>query len=299
MAPDSKCVLAEARSLSPQTLFTGGYALTAMIRDTEQIPPSSRSAILLSLAIVLIVVAGLLVFPGSIAAKTQIVLHGLCSQRPSHSFVLGGATLPLDARMTGLYIGAVCSLLWLIGSGRLRATRMPSRLVISVLVFFIALLGSDGVNALAFDLGLPHPYQPSNELRLVTGILGGNTVGVVIAWLIGSSLWANPEARQAVVESPLELFPSLVMAATLGMLVVSGLPILFTPFAVGLVVATVFVFSAIGMVALALARGRAWTCYSYGDFLPMMGGGTLLAITIIAELAGMRLMAESAFGLPQ
>src|SRR5262245_31628876 len=55
-------------------------------------------------------VAGLVVLlflaaPWSLEHKAHAALHGLCAQRPSHSFTFGSSTLPFDARMTGIYGG--------------------------------------------------------------------------------------------------------------------------------------------------------------------------------------------------
>src|SRR5688500_7625828 len=68
------------------------------------------------------VVVGFLLVPGDLAWKTHIALHGLCAQRPSHSLQIGGVTLPMDARMTGIYLGAAVTILWQVAARRLRAT---------------------------------------------------------------------------------------------------------------------------------------------------------------------------------
>src|SRR5687767_3957401 len=104
---------------------------------------------------------GLLVFllaPGDIAAKTHLALHGLCAQRPSHSLSIGGTILPLDARMTGIYLGAATTVLWLVATGRTRAVRTPPPSVLAVLVAFVVAMGIDGFNAFLVDLDAPHPY---------------------------------------------------------------------------------------------------------------------------------------------
>ena len=53
----------------------------------------------------LLAVAAFIALPGAVDEKTQQALHGLCAQRPSHSYWLGDARLPFDARMTGIYGG--------------------------------------------------------------------------------------------------------------------------------------------------------------------------------------------------
>ena len=61
---------------------------------------------------VTVAAAGFLLLPGDMAHKAHLVLQGVCAQRPSHSFLLSGHPLPVDARMTGIYLGAAASLLW-------------------------------------------------------------------------------------------------------------------------------------------------------------------------------------------
>ena len=50
----------------------------------------------------------------SIESITELFSY-LCGQ--SRSFVADGTTLPLDQRCLGLYVGALLTVLWLLGSG--------------------------------------------------------------------------------------------------------------------------------------------------------------------------------------
>src|SRR5262245_47592140 len=89
------------------TRVADGSALTALLK-VSQPTRIARSRWLVLLACVgLALLSAFLFSPGSIAAKSHLALHGICAQRPSHSLRLGGETLPMDARMTGIYIGAV------------------------------------------------------------------------------------------------------------------------------------------------------------------------------------------------
>ena len=118
-----------------------------------------------------------LIAPGDVASKTHVALHGLCAQRPSHSLQIGGTTLPMDARMTGIYLGAAATVVWLIAARRLRATRTPSLPVLVLLASFVVALAVDGFNALLVDLRFPTLYEPSNLIRMATGVLAGTALG--------------------------------------------------------------------------------------------------------------------------
>src|SRR4051794_37245567 len=71
-------------------------------------------------------VLGLVAAPWPIAEKLYAVVHGLCAQRQSHSFALGGTYLPFDARMAGIYSGTLITVVFLAARGRWRAIRLPS-----------------------------------------------------------------------------------------------------------------------------------------------------------------------------
>src|SRR4051794_23984954 len=153
-----------------------------------------------------------LIAPGSTGAKAHLVLHGICAQRPSHSFWLGDNSLPLDARMTGIYLAAATTIFWLAVLGRLRAAQVPDRKVLLVLAMFIAMMGIDGVNGLLGDLGLWHLYLPNNSTRLITGILAGTSLGIGIGHVFALSMWSNPQSRTAVVERLSELALPIITA---------------------------------------------------------------------------------------
>ena len=59
--------------------------------------------------------------------------------------------------MTGIYLGAAVTFIWLIAARRLRATQVPAVSVLSLLASFVVALAVDGFNALLVDLQLPHP----------------------------------------------------------------------------------------------------------------------------------------------
>jgi uncharacterized membrane protein len=247
----------------------------------------------------MVVFVAFLLAPGSVAWKTHVALHGLCAQRPSHSVRIGGTTLPMDARMTGIYIGAAVAVGWLVATGRLRAIRTPSLPVVITLMVFVLALAADGFNALLVDLGSAHPYAPSNELRLATGILAGTALGIAIGHLFASSMWSQANRQRAVVASPLELLLPIGVSSAIAGLAKLDLPILYAPFAVGLLVATIAVFSLLGMIIVALVTDRGWSHDAIEDLAPLFVAGFAAAVVTVAGLSLLRFAAEQFFGLRQ
>jgi uncharacterized membrane protein len=274
--------------------------VSSLVREPREEWPVSKHRRLSVVAIVpSIVFVAFLLAPGSVAQKAHLALHGLCAQRPSHSLQIGGSTLPMDARMTGIYIGAAVAVGWLVAARRLRAARIPSFPVMFVLAVFVVALAVDGLNALLVDLGSAHPYAPSNELRLVTGILAGTALGIVIGHLFAASMWSQVNRRRAVVASPVELLLPIGISSALATLAKADLPILYAPFAVGLLVATVGVISLLGMIVVALVTDRGWSHDAIEDLAPLVLVGVIGAIVTIAGLSSLRFAAEQFFGLPQ
>ena len=59
------------------------------------------------------------------------------------------------------------------------------------------MMGLDGVNSTLMDFGYPYAYEPDNRLRLASGLLMGVTLGVMLCYLIGATLWAYVRMRRS------------------------------------------------------------------------------------------------------
>jgi uncharacterized membrane protein len=240
-----------------------------------------------------------LIAPGSVASKAYVALHGLCAQRPSHSLLIGDTTLPMDARMTGIYLGAATTVVWLIAARRLRAARTPSLPVLVLLASFVVAMAVDGVNALLVDLRLPSIYEPSNLIRIGTGVLAGTTLGLALGYLFASSVWAHGGRERSVVMNPVELLSPIGVSAALAFLGLSNVPWLYAPFAVGLVVAAVGVFWLLGIVVLALLSDTAWSYQTWSDLTPLAFTSLITAVVTVGALSWLRFAAEQLLGLPR
>jgi uncharacterized membrane protein len=273
--------------------------VSALIRDAAPKKESLNRPPLLVGGFAAVALTAFLVAPGTVASKAHIVLHGLCAQRPSHSLQIGDTALPMDARMTGIYLGAATTLIWLFAARRLRATGPPSLPVIILLGSFVAALAVDGFNALLVDLRLPAIYEPSNLLRLTTGVLAGIALGLALSHLFACSVWAHGNRERAVVMKPFELLVPIGVSGAFALLALSDLPLFFAPFAVGLVVAAVGVFWLLAIVVLALVTDRGWSYRTWSDLAPLALTSLAVAIAVVAALAGLRFTAEQLFGLPR
>lgn len=142
-------------------------------------------------------------------AKTSMVGYAVCHQIKDHSFIIGGRALPLCARCTGTFIGA---LLGFFGQAvvlrRGRATHFPSPLVIVILILFMVLWAADGLNsllaterlsaALVALLNMRNLYEPQHWLRLTTGALNGLAMSVLVYPALNVTIWRNPLPERAI-----------------------------------------------------------------------------------------------------
>lgn len=248
-------------------------------------------------AVVVIAFAVLTFWPGSLAVKTHDVLHGLCAQQAGHSIVIGGRMLPFDARMTGIYGGTLITYVWLVAAGRLRRQRDPARWVVALCIALIAAMGVDGVNSLVSDLGLWHPYETANTIRLITGAGAGVAIALILGWLFATSIWVKGE-QGAVVDAPRELAPILLGCVAYIALVSTRAGWLYQPIAYLLVLSAWLTLSALVLIILILATRRDRTMTLLRQIhipaaLALLGG-----LALMAALAGGRFWLEHRLGIP-
>jgi len=125
-----------------------------------------------------------------------LFLSGVCHQFPEHSIIVAGVQLPLCARCTGLYLGALFSLGFIWAKGRTHAGNLPSPLVLGLLLMFFVSWAVDGLNSYYHYLtSVVLLYPPSNQLRLLTGLGNGLTLASLIAPLFSSTVWREPEMK--------------------------------------------------------------------------------------------------------
>lgn len=219
--------------------------------------------------------------PGGPLTKADLVASAVCHRIPSHSFTVAGRQLPLCARCSGTFLGALVAL---VGQAfvlrRRRAAEFPPVLVIVVLVGFTSLWAADGLNSYLALIGGPHVYQPQNWLRLAAGALNGTTMSALIFPVFNVTLWRHPTGQPAI-RGLRDLGVLLLLEAGVTALVLSRLPFLLYPLAflsaVGVLTVLTSVNSVIAMVFL--RRENVVDTWRQAA-LPLMAGLTMSLIEI-------------------
>jgi uncharacterized membrane protein len=256
--------------------------------ERAQLHWNRKLALVLS-ALDVLVLIGFLAMPTPLPAKLLLAMSGICALRPSHSYYAGATQLPLEARMLGIFAGALLTFLALLAFRRVGAKHLGSRVTIGLLTLAFATMVFDGVNSTLENLGQPHLYAPSNGLRLATGLLAGLVVGVLLTWLLGTIAAPRTNtARRAVIDRSWEPVVLLVVLALFYWAVVQEHPLGYYPLALLGVVGVVAVLAATVLLFILSRRGFAGRTRPR-QLLAPGALALLVAFAFIASAAALRL----------
>lgn len=217
---------------------------------------AGRAALLVPVALIL--VAWLILTPRGLLGKADAIGYAVCHRIDLRSFHLGTRALPLCARCSGMYLGALVAIGTLVALGRGRHGGFPRPALFAVFGLFAAAWAIDGLNSyLTLIPGAPHAYEPNNVLRLVTGTLMGLSLGVLVVAGFNQNAWREWN-KDPVIGSLREIALLLVAAAIVVLLVLSENPIVLYPLALlsagGVVLILTLVYGVVALLLLRLAN---------------------------------------------
>lgn len=236
------------------------------------------------LPVALVLSAWVLLTPGGLLGKADAIGYAVCHRIDLRSFHLGTRALPLCARCSGMYLGALVAIGTLAAIGRGRHGGFPRPALLAVLGLFAAAWAFDGANSyLTLIPGAPHLYEPNNTLRLVTGTLMGLTLGVLVVAGFNQNAWRGWKKEPAV-GTFRDLGLLLIPAAVVVLLVLSENPLVLYPLALlsagGVVVVLTLVYGVVAMMLLR-SENRAETWPSIALPLALGLGMAILQIGLL------------------
>lgn len=240
--------------------------------------------------------------PEGALGKLDAIGYAVCHRIDARSFQINDRQLPLCARCTGeFYAAGIALLLQVFMSGK--RSKLPSRRIIAVLVFFFLAFGMDGSNSYLYlfkqtSAGaldqIPNLYIPNNTLRLFTGSGMGIVLAAVLYPIINQTLWREMDDHPALEWKSFGILVGVTIMINL--LILTDSPIFLYPIAyisaLGTLSLLVMVFAILWIIIMKQDNtfdhaGQLW--------LPFASGFTL-ALLLILSIDLLRLQLTGTWG---
>ncbi len=226
--------------------------------------------------------------PGGLLGRADAVGYAVCHRISARSFVFpNGRVLPMCARCSGTFLGVLVGLLvpGLIFRQR-RAGLFPPMGIMMVMLGMSAFWAFDGANSFSHLLpsdNLPRLYQPSNFLRLFTGMFHGITLGSLLLPIANATLWVDA-THEHTIKNFWQLLALWGIGGILIAMVLSGWGIFLYPLAVLSSVGVVSVLSVINTVMVATLLRQENVAASLRDALPVIFFGIAVTFMMIGVI---------------
>jgi len=220
---------------------------------------------------VLLSVIWLIKTPEGLLGKTYAVGYAVCHQIEARTYHPGGHHLPMCARCTGMFLGAILGLGYQIVQGK--KGEMPPAPVLILFGVFAAAWVLDGVNSFSMLVpAIPSLYQTQNWTRLLTGTGMGLAVSALLMPSFIQTMFADWEDESALGNWK-QVLGLLLAAILLDSLILLEIPWLLYPFSI-LSSAGVFVLLTMvyGMVLVMLFKKENTFVQLKQLIFPLVGG---------------------------
>jgi uncharacterized membrane protein len=210
--------------------------------------------------------------PQGLLGKADAIGYAVCHRIDTRSFHLGTRALPLCARCSGMYLGFLTGLGFLL----MRAPRrggFPRPKILVALGLLAAAFALDGLNSyLHFFPGAPVLYEPHNTLRLLTGTGIGIAMAAVLYPAFNQTALSRWDARPAV-GSFKTLTAILLLALGVDLLVLWENSLILYPLALLSAAGVLVVLSMVyGIVWLVLLKRENRIQHLRQLLIPLTGG---------------------------
>lgn len=255
------------------------------------------------LAALLVLIGWSIETPSGLLGKADAVGYAVCHRISERSFHIGDRQLPLCARCTGMYLGAMSGLVFQLVIGHKR-NKLPHWSVLVMLGVLTAAFGVDGTNSYLYLIktvspgalaNIPNLYIPNNALRVMTGSGMGLAMVLMLLPAFNQTVWADSEER-AVFPSLKPFFLLLVITLALDLLALTESPVILYPTAflstIGVLVLLTMVYCMVWVMLM--RQDNAFTNYAQ-LWLPLLAGLTIAMIQTSA-IDAMRLWLTGTWG---
>jgi len=242
-------------------------------------------------ALLLALVAAVL--PPDALRPLNLVGYAVCHRIPERSFFINQRQLPVCARDTGMFTGALAGLIVAALTLRKRASGFPTRPYAVVFGLCFAAWAFDGFNSYVMLITRqPLFYLPQNWLRLVTGAFMGVSLSTYVVALINQALW-----RDAVPDATVSSWGDVARLAGLAGIIVAVVlwqpDVLYGPIAALSSAGVLTLLGVVNGLLVLIATKRHGLLERWSQTL---GAGVLGLILTVAEILMIDLLRAAATG---
>lgn len=235
--------------------------------------------------------AWLLLTPGGLLGKADAIGYAVCHRIDLRSFHLGERALPLCARCSGTYLGVLVALGTLLGLGRGRSGSFPRWPFLALLGVFGLVFAVDGLNSyLHFFPHAPHLYEPTNTLRLISGLLLGAGMGVLVYTGFNQAVWKD-WIPQPALRRWRDVAVLLAATAAMALLVLWENPLVLYPLAIASALSVLGLLTVVYTVMAVIVLRRENRASGWRDLALPAVLGFSLALAQIAVIDWIRFAA--------
>ena len=229
--------------------------------------------------------------PPGILGKVDALSYAVCHRLDERSFHFAdGLQLPLCARCSGMYLGAVVGLIFQAFLSRRKGGMPPKKVIIPLALLGLA-FAFDGGNSYLYLMKtiapgrldfLPTFYIPNNTLRLLTGSGAGVGIAVLLFPSFNQTMWKNWDPSPAL--GSLKLLAVLVaIMLGLDLLVLSGSDLVLYPVAIISAGGVLLLLTLVYEVLWVMVTRQENTFSAFRQtWLPMLAGLTIALLQITA-----------------
>lgn len=244
---------------------------------------------LVPLAAALVLLGFLMVAPPGLFGKADALGYAVCHRIDARSFHIGTRQLPLCARCSGMFFGALLGLVFLTFTSPKRAG-MPSKVFfipLGIMVFAFALDGTNSYVTLMKGLGtsffstIPTLYEPNNTLRLLTGTGMGLVIAAVLFPAFNQTIWKDWDKRPALGSWRI-LGALIVLALIIDLAVLTESDVVLYPLAILSALAVPLLLTIVyGLFAVMATRKDNTYEHLSQAWLPLTAGFTIAMLQIV------------------
>jgi uncharacterized membrane protein len=246
------------------------YNVTYM-KTPSKIRYAAASKYLVILAAVLVFFGWMMTTPPGFFEKADAIGYAVCHRIPERSFHIGTYQLPLCARCSGMYLGAMLGLAYQAIISKRKGGTPPWRVIVPLALLVIA-FGVDGSNSYLYLLketysgafaNIPNLYIPNNTLRLLTGSGMGLVISAAMFPAFNQTVWSQQDDRPALAGIKSFSF-LLVLTLLFDLLVLTEKPLILFPLAIisagGVLLLLTMIYSLLWLMLM--RRDNSYTRFS-------------------------------------